>query len=1012
MSVSDRRRRRLEDEGEEGDSEEKSRPTSASRPSECESEELSEYESAADENGDPEEEETEEGSETETEEGSESEEESETGTETEGGYTDEEGLEEERQSGDGEEQPEKDKPDDDEDKKNPAYVPRRGAFYEHDFRQGDEGPEGEEGEDLKPKKKLWQDEGKWAHDRYTDESQAPKSREELITLYGYDIRAADKAPEMPPRRMGRGRGGPRRQKFQDFMPRMAVIDTTEDGADTIPNLDDDGFVQYESGRGRNSERRRGSRGGSSYRGGMLSNNRGYHENKAHRYDSGRSQDARATNDYPTLEEISRQTERWDEQRNKNPQDSYKNESKKYNQKQDSYRREERQDYGRYQQNNNERRGAYNNNARRGGEEDNWRSAQSEYRGSGDMRNQGSSAGDDFNWTNHGSNPGYGYKKTPQHDLRRADQNLARLSDAGGNKRGTYQNQEQSHYRNLQQHAVPGSNGTRESKEYTNASYQSREDRAKQRGPHDEASTGDAGDSNTRSSKNVVISNKENIQTINVTITSTTTEKKSYAKERRGKGTTRAEDGAGHLGHPDPRTVTQTQSGHGQGLSSQVAGDPGATASGGTTVSKRYSSQRQQAMSKGSFTGPPPVDSGAKLYNPALPPPSFFQCEPGTVGPHTAAAPASTVQDSTHFPPALLPPAPPLPYGLPVSSTTLGLPPPTPAASVPSGPAAIFRPPRGPPPPGQLPNPGAALISPPYLPAGMMYGGGPRVPPPGTPAGFPIPLAYTSPPPPPTTAAAVHAQQQSQGSASQPGTQSSAQPKKVYRGDITYYAPELQQPSRTPQKRPKAAIPIVDPQEMRRQKQKEKSDQRSTPDKNCNIKKEITPPRIGGSKDSPKAQTDLSSIASPGTSVDKLKQETHLVTQTQSSTPSPSVPLNSGYSLLDKSAPLTKPNAASKCSDGITSESCSSLPNFSQQLSVSVINQTVNSFQCNQNDGQTGEKEGSGGKASPVEITTQDKVVAKVIAPDVPAGIEAPESLHAMSQHMEMAPQVVNEPLEL
>lgn len=36
------------------------------------------------------------------------------------------------------------------------------------------------------------------------------------------------------------------------------------------------------------------------------------------------------------------------------------------------------------------------------------------------------------------------------------------------------------------------------------------------------------------SQDVVISNKENVQTISVTITNTTTERKSYAKERRGK----------------------------------------------------------------------------------------------------------------------------------------------------------------------------------------------------------------------------------------------------------------------------------------------------------------------------------------------------------------------------------------------------------------------------------------------------------------------------------------------
>ena len=41
------------------------------------------------------------------------------------------------------EQPDKEALDDDEDRKNPAYIPRKGAFYEHDTRLGDEGKEGE-----------------------------------------------------------------------------------------------------------------------------------------------------------------------------------------------------------------------------------------------------------------------------------------------------------------------------------------------------------------------------------------------------------------------------------------------------------------------------------------------------------------------------------------------------------------------------------------------------------------------------------------------------------------------------------------------------------------------------------------------------------------------------------------------------------------------------------------------------------------------------------------------------
>ncbi|XP_064180532.1 protein CASC3 isoform X1 [Anguilla rostrata] len=104
-------------------------------------------------------------------------------------------LEGERQSGDGQEStddPENKsgskagkKLDDDEDRKNPAYIPRKGLFFEHDVRgQAHE-------EDIRPKgrhRKLWKDEGRWEHDKFREDEQAPKSREELIAMYGYDIR--------------------------------------------------------------------------------------------------------------------------------------------------------------------------------------------------------------------------------------------------------------------------------------------------------------------------------------------------------------------------------------------------------------------------------------------------------------------------------------------------------------------------------------------------------------------------------------------------------------------------------------------------------------------------------------------------------------------------------------------------------------------------------------------------------------------------------------------------------
>ncbi|XP_023798292.1 protein CASC3, partial [Cyanistes caeruleus] len=120
----------------------------------------------------------------------------------------------ERQSGDGQESTEpvekkvgKKVPkhlDDDEDRKNPAYIPRKGLFFEHDLRgQTQE-------EEVRPKgrqRKLWKDEGRWEHDKFREDEQAPKTRQELIALYGYDIRSAHNPDEIKPRRMRKPRFG-------------------------------------------------------------------------------------------------------------------------------------------------------------------------------------------------------------------------------------------------------------------------------------------------------------------------------------------------------------------------------------------------------------------------------------------------------------------------------------------------------------------------------------------------------------------------------------------------------------------------------------------------------------------------------------------------------------------------------------------------------------------------------------------------------------------------------------
>ena len=58
---------------------------------------------------------------------------------------------------------------------------------------------------FRAQKKLWVDKGKWGHDRFVDTFQAPKSTEEIIAEYGYDIRAYDTPPDAPPKSFGRGR---------------------------------------------------------------------------------------------------------------------------------------------------------------------------------------------------------------------------------------------------------------------------------------------------------------------------------------------------------------------------------------------------------------------------------------------------------------------------------------------------------------------------------------------------------------------------------------------------------------------------------------------------------------------------------------------------------------------------------------------------------------------------------------------------------------------------------------
>ena len=122
------------------------------------------------------------------------------------------GASDERGAGDGQEET---AVDDDEDRRNPQYIPKRGVFYEHDDREEDEVndqevKEGEETEvvEKRPgKQKVWRSEQteKWGHDKFLELEQEPKTKDELVAAYGYDIRNEDNAPRARRRRRyGRG----------------------------------------------------------------------------------------------------------------------------------------------------------------------------------------------------------------------------------------------------------------------------------------------------------------------------------------------------------------------------------------------------------------------------------------------------------------------------------------------------------------------------------------------------------------------------------------------------------------------------------------------------------------------------------------------------------------------------------------------------------------------------------------------------------------------------------------
>ena len=121
---------------------------------------------------------------------------------------DEDKVEEKAEVEDGDEEEEKKEKasaDDADDRRNPQYIPRKGMFYEHDDRlatdEEEEADEKEEkGEERESERKRGAKADRWGHDKFLELDQLPKSHDELVQAYGYDIREEDNAPRARRRR--------------------------------------------------------------------------------------------------------------------------------------------------------------------------------------------------------------------------------------------------------------------------------------------------------------------------------------------------------------------------------------------------------------------------------------------------------------------------------------------------------------------------------------------------------------------------------------------------------------------------------------------------------------------------------------------------------------------------------------------------------------------------------------------------------------------------------------------
>ncbi|CAO4362839.1 unnamed protein product [Caenorhabditis nigoni] len=88
---------------------------------------------------------------------------------------------------DDDEEDQKSNLDDDQNVENPAYIPKTGRFYMHDDGRRVDVNSQEDGDDRRNSKKSRAD-GDWKHDRFDEKFQRPKTKKQIVTKYGFDIR--------------------------------------------------------------------------------------------------------------------------------------------------------------------------------------------------------------------------------------------------------------------------------------------------------------------------------------------------------------------------------------------------------------------------------------------------------------------------------------------------------------------------------------------------------------------------------------------------------------------------------------------------------------------------------------------------------------------------------------------------------------------------------------------------------------------------------------------------------